>query len=217
MEIRTIRVVLADDHRVVRHGIRGFLEEDPTIMVLAEADDGEQAVCLIEHHCPDVAVLDLQMPGRTGIEVARWVREQHLPVALLILTAYNDEPYLVAALEAGVNGYLLKSADAEEIVRAVHSVAQGDSVLDQSIVPNLMRMIAVPSEPPYYEPLSERELAVLDRAAQGLTNRAIALRLRISHRTVQGHLRHIYEKLGVANRTEAVVKASQLNLLRLPH
>jgi DNA-binding NarL/FixJ family response regulator len=137
-------------------------------------------------------------------------------VALLILSAYNDEPYLVAALEAGVNGYLLKSADAEEIVRAVHAVAQGESILDQSIVPSLMRIIAVPAESPCYEPLSERELAVLDHAAHGLTNRAIAIRLKISHRTVQGHLRHIFDKLDVANRTEAVVKASQLNLLRLP-
>lgn len=210
-----LRVILADDHQVVRHGIRQFLVA-AGIEVIAEAEDGEQAIQLIEQHRPDVAVLDIQMPLRSGIEVARMVRERGLPVGLLILTAYDDDPFVVAALEAGVNGFVLKTADVEKIVEAVRAVHEGISVLDPDIVPKLMRAIPSPagSHLPD-EPLTERELGVLRAAARGLTNKAIGFSLDISDRTVQGHLRKIFEKLGVASRTEAVVKASQMGLLTL--
>lgn len=216
MANRRISVVLADDHRVVRRGICGFLNEDPGIEVIAEAEDGDQALALIEQHCPDVAVLDLKMPGCTGIDIAQRVRERQLPVNIVILTAYDDEPYLVAALEAGVNGYILKCSDAEQIVHAVHTVARGGSVLDSHIVPSLMKILANPPKLHPSDELSEREVDVLRYAAEGLTNRGIAERMGISHRTVQGHLRRIFEKLGVCNRTEAVVKASHMNLISLP-
>ncbi len=211
-----IRVILADDHQVVRHGIRQFLVA-AGIEVIAEAEDGEQAIQLIEQHHPDVAVLDIQMPHKSGIEVARWVRERGLPVGLLLLTAYNDDPIVLAALEAGVNGYVLKTADIAEIVEAVRAVNEGVSVLDPDIVPKLMRSLAATTHPsPSYEPLTNREKAVLRLAARGLTNKAIGLSLDISDRTAQGHLRNIFEKLGVSSRTEAVVKASQMGLLELP-
>ncbi|MEP0762376.1 MAG: response regulator transcription factor [Chloroflexota bacterium] len=211
-----IHVVLADDHQVVRHGIRQFLST-AGINVVAEAEDGEQALRLIEQHRPDVAVLDIQMPGYSGIEVARRVRARGLPVGLLILTAFDDDPFIMAALEAGVNGFVLKTADMEEIIAAVRAVHEGKSVLDPEILPKLMHAVAASHEPKTtYEPLTERELEVLRAAARGLTNKAIGLLLDISDRTVQGHLRRIFEKLNAANRTEAVVTASQLGLLELP-
>jgi DNA-binding NarL/FixJ family response regulator len=218
---KLIRVILADDHQVVRRGIRDFLVESGEIEVAAEADNGDEAVRLIEQHRPDVAVLDIQMPGRTGIEVVQWVRDQKLPVGTLILTAYDDDPYLVAALEAGTNGFVLNTADAPEIVRAVLAVNEGKSVLDPSVVHRLMQVVGgtSTSHGDDYEPgtdLTARELAVLDEAARGLTNKAIGLTLGISDRTVQGHLRNIFEKLHVTNRTEAVVKAVQLGMLELP-
>lgn len=213
---RPIRVVLADDHQVVRHGIQQFLAA-ANIDVVAEAENGEQALRQIEQHQPDVAILDIQMPGYSGIEVARRVRAQGWPVGLLILTAYDDDPFIVAALEAGVNGFVLKTADMEEIIEAVRAVDEGKSVLDPQIVPKLLHALTAFRQPRIeYEPLTERELEVLRAAARGLTNKAIGVLLDISDRTVQGHLRRIFEKLDVANRTEAVVKASQLNLLDLP-
>jgi len=212
-----IRVVLADDHQVVRHGIKQFLSA-AGIDVVAEAEDGAQALQQIMQHEPDVAVLDIQMPEYSGIEVARRVRAEGLSLGLLILTAYDDDPYVVAALEAGVNGFVLKTADMEEIIQAVRSVNEGKSVLDPEIVPKLMHAMTEAHKPPVeYEPLTDRELEVLQAAARGLTNKAIGVLLSISDRTVQGHLRRIFEKLNVANRTEAVVKASQLELLELPH
>ncbi len=217
MDKTPIRVILADDHQVVRRGIRDFLVESGEIEVVGEAEDGEQAIELIEAHRPDVAVLDIQMPKRSGIEVVRWVREQGYPVGTLILTAYDDDPYLLAALEAGTNGYVMKTAESGEIVKAVLDVCEGKSVLDPVVVRRLMKVVAGSGEPaaPPAE-LTARELEVLAQTARGLTNKAIGLALGISDRTVQGHLRNIFEKLQVTNRTEAVVRAAQLGLLALP-
>jgi DNA-binding NarL/FixJ family response regulator len=211
-----IRVILADDHLVVRHGIQQILVK-AGIEVVAEAENGLQALKAIQEHHPDVAVLDIQMPDFSGIEVARRVRAQGLSIGLLILTAFDDDPFVLAALEAGVNGFVLKTADMEEIVEAVRAVNEGKSVMDPQIVPKLMRaVVASHNTQPAYEPLSERELEVLQAASRGLTNKAIGVLLNISDRTVQGHFRHIFEKLTVLSRTEAVVKASQLGLLQLP-
>src|SRR3989337_66352 len=123
----TIRVILADDPAVVRKGIREFLTEPGDIEVVAEASDGDEAIALIEQHRPDVAVLDIQMPKRSGIDVCRHIRTQQWPVGILILTAYDDDPYVLAVLQAGANGYVLKTADADEIVRAVRDVHEGKS------------------------------------------------------------------------------------------
>jgi DNA-binding NarL/FixJ family response regulator len=157
------------------------------------------------------------MPGRSGIEVARSVQEQNLPIGLLILTSYDDDPFILAALEAGVSGYVLKTADAEDIVQAVYDVYEGKSVLDPVLVGTVMRAAAGAHEPVIpREELTDREVEVLQEAARGLTNKAIGVKLDISDRTVQGHLRKIYDKLAVNNRTEAVVRAAQMNLLTLP-
>jgi DNA-binding NarL/FixJ family response regulator len=212
-----IRVVLADDHAVVRQGIRDFLEDSGRIDVLAEAGDGEKVKELIKQHQPDVAVLDIRMPGATGIDVARWVREQALPVRVLLLTAYDDDPFVVAAMQAGAHGYILKNAEADQIVAAVETVARGRSAFTPDLTERVLsHFIGSPQHASTGEFVSDREREVLRLAAQGLTNRGIGLQLGISDRTVQGHLASIYAKLEVGSRTEAVTKALHLGLIELP-
>lgn len=207
-----IRVLLADDHTVVRKGIREFLEIGSVITVVAEASDGLEALRLIREHRPDVAVLDIQMPGQTGIDVTRALRAEGLPVGILILTAFDDEPYVRAVLQAGANGYVLKTAEAQEIVEAVRAVYEGQSALDPAIARKLLTYLPKfqSASESNIEPLTERELDVLRLAAKGFTNKAIGAQLSISDRTVQGHLAKIYTKLGAASRTEAVMRAVTL-------
>ncbi len=210
---QNIRVLLADDHAVVRAGIRQFLEQDPQIEVVAEAGDGLQAQNLVAELVPDVAVLDIQMPGASGIEVARWVRRHHRQVGILILTAYDDDPYVMAVLQAGANGYVLKTASPADILRAVHDVYEGRSALDPSVAGKVLRRIAREDAQSRVQPLTPREMEVLRLVARGYTNKAIALQLHISDRTVQGHLAHIFDKLEAASRTEAVMRAVSLGWL----
>jgi DNA-binding NarL/FixJ family response regulator len=205
-----IKVILADDHHIVRAGIRQLLESAKDIQVVAEAGNGEEAQSLIQQHKPDVAVLDIQMPKASGIEVTRWVRS-HLPeVGVLILTAYDDEPYVMAVLQAGANGYVLKTAKTEELVQAVHDVYEGKSALDPAVTQKLMsNLFKRPAKTPV-EPLTDRELDVLRLAAKGYTNKSIGVQLNISDRTVQGHLAHIFAKLQATSRTEAVMRGVSL-------
>lgn len=213
-----IRVILADDHAVVRKGIRDFLQEDPDITVVAEASNGEDAVRLAGEHLPDVAVLDIQMPRLNGIDATTAIKAQYPRVRVLILTAYEEDPYIFALLRAGADGYVLKNADADDIVRAVKSVAGGGKVLDPAVAGKVMAQMATGKPAAAHEqvePLSDRELDVLRLAAQGLTNKAIGQTLQISDRTVQGHLANIYGKLGVASRTEAVTTALRLGWIVL--
>jgi DNA-binding NarL/FixJ family response regulator len=208
-----IRVLLADDHHIVRAGIRQLLESSGDLHVIAEAGDGEEAQSLIEKHKPDVAVLDIQMPKASGIEVTRWVRA-HLPaVGVLILTAYDDDPYVMAVLQAGANGYVLKTAQADDLIQAVRDVNEGKSALDPAITRKLMSNIFKGPEKKFVEPLTDRELDVLRLAAKGFTNKAIGVQLTISDRTVQGHLAHIFAKLQANSRTEAVMRAVSLGLI----
>ena len=205
-----IRILLADDHHLVRAGIRQLLESANDLQVIAEAGDGEEAQALIQEHKPDVAVLDIQMPKASGIEVTRWVRT-HLPeVGVLILTAYDDDPYVMAVLQAGANGYVLKTASADQLIRAVRDVNEGRSALDPAITQKLMSSLFKQPERTAVEGLTERELDVLRLAAKGFTNKAIGVQLGISDRTVQGHLAHIFAKLQANSRTEAVMRAVSL-------
>ncbi len=208
-----IRVLLADDHSVVRAGIRKFLETASDIEVVAEAEDGAEAQVLLARHQPDVAVLDIHMPRASGIEVTRWVRE-HLPaVGVLILTAYDDEPYVVAVLQAGANGYVLKTAQPADMIRAVRDVYEGRSALDSMLAQRLITHLVSPAEAKPEEPLSEREHAVLALVGKGYTNKAIAAHLGISDGTVQSHLARIFDKMGVTSRTGAVMRAVALGWL----
>jgi len=205
-----IRVLLADDHAVVRKGIRDFLEETGEIRVVAEADEGVEAVTLAEQHAPDVAILDIRMPHMTGVEATRRIKACCPNVRVLILTAYDDDPYVFALLEAGADGYVLKTASSRELVAAVHAVHRGEAALSPEIASTVVRQMkrghpAAASD--QIEPLTPRELDVLRLAARGMTNRQIGRELDISHRTVQGHLASIYGKLDVNSRTQAVTAA----------
>ena len=171
-----------------------------------------QPVKLIQQHRPDVAVLDIQMPRTSGIEVTRWVKTNKLGTGLLILTAYDEDPYVRAVLKAGANGYVLKTASPDEIIEAVRDVYAGKSVLDATIAQR-MALHTLKNNILSPETLTDREMDVLELAAKGLTNKAIGVQLGISDRTVQGHLAHIYEKLQAGSRTEAVVRALSLGFL----
>lgn len=213
-----IRVLLADDHAVVRKGIREFLEEDGEVAVVAEASGGAEAVRLAGELRPAVAVLDIQMPGVNGIEATRQIKAASPEIRVLILTAYDEDPYVFALLRAGADGYVLKNSDPDDLVRAVKRVAGGGKVLAPDIAAKVVAHMTA-GKPlgavEQIEPLSERELMVLRLAAHGLTNKAIAVELRLSDRTIQGHLANIYGKLAVASRTEAVTKALKLGWLVL--
>jgi DNA-binding NarL/FixJ family response regulator len=209
-----IRVLLADDHKVVRAGIRQFLEGDPEIRVIAEASDGQEACKWIEELKPDVVVLDIQMPKMSGIEVTHWIRAHHLTTGVLILTAYDDDPYVQAVLLAGANGYVLKSAEPQEIVQGVKDVHSGKSVLDATLAQKMFTRLAKKGDDALVEPLTDRELEVLTLTGKGLTNKVIAVQLGISDRTVQNHLANIFSKLQAESRTEAVMRAVSLGLIK---
>jgi DNA-binding NarL/FixJ family response regulator len=208
-----IRVLLADDHVVVRAGIRKFLEQSPDIQVIGEASNGQEACTLLEQLKPDVAVLDIQMPLMSGIEVTRWIRSQRLSIGILVLTAYDDEPYVQAVLQAGANGYVLKTAEPKEIVEGVRDVFHGKSVLDATLAQKLIAKLSGKSETAMIESLTDRELEILTLTAKGFTNKAIGVQLSISDRTVQNHLANVFQKLNAESRTEAVMRAVSLGLI----
>ncbi len=211
--LKIIRVLLADDHVVVRAGIRQFLTQNADIQVIAEAGNGQEACELIEQHQPDVAVLDIQMPLMSGIEVTRWIHAHRLSIGILVLTAYDDEPYVQAVLQAGANGYVLKTAEPQEIVQGVRDVFQGKSVLDAALAQQLIAKLSGKPEHTLVEALSQRELEILTLTGKGLTNKAIGVQLGISDRTVQNHLANIFDKLQAESRTEAVMRAVSLGLI----
>ncbi len=208
-----IKAVLADDHALVRQGICRFLEESGEITVVAEAEDGEQALELVAEHQPDVAILDIRMPKMSGVDLARRIKAEHPQVRILVLTAYDDDPYVFALLQAGVDGYILKTADSAQLIQALHQIMEGEPALDPAVARRLMKRVASGrvglKGDEILERPTERELEVLRLAGQGLTNRAIGRELGISSRTVQGHLARVYSKLQVGTRTEAVLKAIQ--------
>jgi len=206
-----IRIVIADDYDVVREGTRTLLQREPDMEVIGEAADGEEAVRLIEKLRPDIAVLDVSMPKLSGIEVTRRIKPICPSIGVLILTAYDNDEYVFALLEAGAAGYLLKDVHGQEIVEAVRSVYSGESVLHPSIARKVIqRAIAgsgKPMETKSEVDLSDREKEVLRLAATGMSNKDIAENLDISFRTVQGHLSSIFNKMGVGSRTEAIYKS----------
>jgi len=206
-----IKILIADDHTVVREGTRQILEQEPDLKVVSEAVDGEEAVKLAGTSKPDVAIIDIAMPRMDGIEATRKIKELYPNITVLILTAYDDDQFVFSLLEAGAAGYLLKSVREHELIDAVRAVHAGESVLHPAIARKVLNRF-VPSaektgkEGPA-ENLSKREIDVLRLATKGLSNQEIANRLYLSLRTVQAHLGHIFNKLGVSSRTEAVVRA----------
>jgi len=211
--VERIRVLLADDHALVRQGISRFLEESGEITVVAEAEDGEGALELVAEHQPDIAIVDIRMPKMSGVDLARRIRAEHPQVKVLVLTAYDDDPYVFALLQAGVDGYILKTADSTQLIQAVHQVMEGEPALDPGVAKRLMQRVAsgrvTLGDDEVVDRPTDRELEILRLAGKGLTNRTIGQELGISDRTVQGHLARVYEKLHVSTRTEAVLKGVQ--------
>ncbi len=204
-----IRIFIAEDHVVVREGTRSLLEREEDFEVVGEAGDGEEAVRLIAQLQPDVAILDIAMPKLNGIEVTKRIKKHYPSIAVLILTAYDNDQYVFALLEAGAAGYLLKTVRGHEVVEAVRAVRAGESVLHPAIarkvVARYFPATVAKGEGEVGEALSDREMEVLKLAAKGLTNKDIADRLVLSVRTVQTHLGNIFNKLKVGSRTEAVL------------
>ncbi|MCB0033061.1 MAG: response regulator transcription factor [Anaerolineales bacterium] len=208
-----IHLLLVDDHAMVRAGIRQFLEESAEITVTAEADDASQAQTILKNNIFDMAVVDIHLPQINGFELTKWIKQHHPNLPVLILTAHDDEPYVVAALQAGANGYVLKDATAEELTRAVQTVYEGQNYISSAVAGHLFHQITQPMVEDNSQ-LTERELEVLTLVADGLTNKEIGVHLDISSRTVQTHLANVYAKLDTHSRTKAVTTAIELGLLK---
>jgi NarL family two-component system response regulator LiaR len=204
-----IKVMLAEDHVVVREGTRELIQHEDDMEVVGEAGDGEEAVALAPHVKPDVIIMDVNMPKLNGIEATKQIKTMMPSVAVLVLTAYDNDQYISALLEAGAAGYLLKNIKGRELIDAIRAVNSGESVLHPKIARKVLNRFAISSVKPVGEPvaniLSERELEVLKLAAKGLSNRDIAEQLFLSIRTVQAHLGNIFNKLDVGSRTEAIL------------
>jgi DNA-binding NarL/FixJ family response regulator len=209
-----IRVLLGDDHTLVRQGLRRFIESSDGIEVLGEASTGADMVRLAEEIEPDVVVLDIRMPEMDGIEAARQITARLPATRVVMLTAYDDRHFVVEAVRAGAKGYVLKSKDAEHLLQAVRLVHQGHMVIDPELVVALADELAVAkNRDAGAESLTEREVEVLQLLAFGYTNRDIGRRLYISPDTVKTHLEHIYQKLGANDRTAAVAEAFRRSLV----
>jgi NarL family two-component system response regulator LiaR len=212
----TIRVLLADDHAVVRGGIRALLEHEEGIEVIAEADNGEEAIRMALKLRPDVILLDLMMPLKTGIEAIEEIKQVNEDARILVLTSFADDDKVFAAIKAGAMGYLLKQTTPNELFQAVRDVYLGESSLHPTIARKLIRELNRPTTlPPVDEPLTDREVEVLIFLARGLANQDIADRLVISERTVRTHVSNILSKLHLANRTQAALYALKEGLTSL--
>ncbi len=218
--VGTIRVIIAEDHAVVREGTRELLDREKDIQVIGEAANGAEAVALVEKLQPDVAIVDISMPVMGGIEATQKIKALRPSTAILILTAYDDDQYVFALLGAGAAGYLLKDVPSAEVVRAVRAVHAGEPVLHPAIAKKVLARIASETSgqsAPQTDRavLTDREREVLRLAACGMSNARIASRLSVSLRTVQSHLTHTFDKLGVGSRTEAVIAGLRRGLLEL--
>ncbi|MEV4076049.1 response regulator [Nonomuraea fuscirosea] len=203
-----VRLLIADDHPVVRDGIRGMFTGDPGFEVLGEAGDGAQAVDLARVLDPDVILMDLRMPRMDGVSAIKELARLGVRARVLVLTTYDTDKDVLPAVEAGATGYLLKDTSRDELVRAVRAAARGEAVLSPSVATRLLGQVRAPADP-----LSARELEVLRLIADGATNREAAARLFISEATVKSHVLHIYAKLGVNDRAAAVAVAFRRGLL----
>jgi DNA-binding NarL/FixJ family response regulator len=204
-----IKVLLAEDHVITRQGMRRLLEEEGGLTVIGEAGDGEEAVQMATEMQPDVIVMDIAMPKLNGIEATRQIKLLRPTIAVLALSAYDDDEYVFGLLEAGAAGYLLKTASGDELIRAIRAVYKGEPVLAPTVARKVINRFRSPDRASGrgrpFEHLSDREIEVIKLAAKGMSNKEIADELLLSKRTVEGHLRSIFNKLQVGSRTEAVL------------
>ena len=206
-----IRILLVDDHQVVREGLRRMLELEADLKVVGEAADAKEALTQVELLSPEVILMDIKMPGVDGIELTRQLKQKHPSCNIIMLTLYDE--YLPQAIAVGATGYLLKDIKREELVRAIRAVQQGRSPLNLSLSQDRLAELAAPAESQQQALLSERELAILQLIANGVTTRETANQLFLSEASVKRSVRHIFEKLGVRNRSEAVSEAYKRRLI----
>ncbi len=206
-----IRVVIADDHAVVRTGLAQLVGTFDEVELVGAAANGEEAVALSGERAPNVVLMDLEMPVLDGIEATRRIRAAHPDVAVVVLTSFSDRDRILAALDAGAAGYLLKDAEPAELAKAIEAAARGDAPLDPKAARALLSARRAPSEA---EALSEREREVLEMVAEGLPNKLIAARLAISEKTVKAHLTNVFRTIGVTDRTQAALWAERNGLTR---
>ncbi len=206
-----IKILISDDHPIVRAGLRGVLSNQPDFEVVGEADNGAEAVALTERLKPNVVLMDLRMPEMDGVTAIGKIKADHPEVHILVLTTYDSDADILPAIETGATGYLLKDSPRDELFEAIRAAAQGRPLLAPTVAARLMERMRGPAE----EALSTREIEVLNLVAKGANNREIASQLFITEATVKTHLLHVFGKLGVSDRTAAVMKALEKGILRL--
>jgi NarL family two-component system response regulator LiaR len=204
------RIMIADDHAMLREGMRNLLEKEKDFEMVGEAADGEAAVKLAAKIKPDIIIMDIVMPKLNGVEATKQIKQVSPATALLILTAYSDIRYIIGLLEAGACGYLLKNSPGNDVVRAIRAVRSGESVLDSEVTRKLVQRLASLSKSPDEREtsgqLTSREMEILKWAARGLSNKELSEKLFISLRTVKAHMTNIFNKLGCSSRTDAIIK-----------
>lgn len=213
----TIRVLIVDDHRMFREGVRRRLEDEPDFQVVGEAATAQEAIRLVEERNPSIVILDIRMPDISGIEAVRMLRDRWPDLKILILTGYDFDQYVRAAVRAGIQGYLLKDSPQEALVYALREIANGGTVLPPKIATKVFKSFTPAvgdNRQRHIWELTIREIEILEMLVQGLRNAEIGRRLQISERTVEGHVRNIMSKLGVRSRTEAIRRAAEINLIR---
>lgn len=212
----SIKIMLADDHVLMREGIRQLLEFDGSIEVIAEANDGEECMEKLQEVKPQVLLLDINMPRKNGIEVLEEIKKANMDVKVLILTVHNEVEYLLRAVDIGVNGYILKDSESAELKKAINIICNGESYIQPKLIPALNnRLVARDIDKDKIEALTSRELEVLALIANGMFNKEIAIALNISERTVKNHISNIFRKIEVSDRTQVAVFAIKNDIIKL--
>ena len=212
----SIKVMITDDHIMIREGIRQILEFDGKVEVVAEANDGVECLSILEKQLPEVLLLDINMPNKNGIEVLKEIKSKKLPVKVLILTVHNEVDYLLKAVDIGVDGYLLKNSGSAELMKAITAVLNDEAYIQPDLIPMLnSRLISRNNNNEKIDALTRRELEVLKLVAVGMFNKEIGEKMSISERTVKNHISSIFKKIDVADRTQAAVFAIKNNLVEI--
>ena len=211
-----VKIMIADDHSMIREGLKNLLELDGDIQVIAEAVDGEDCLEKLQLVKPDVLLLDINMPKKNGLEVLKSLKSRRSKLKVLVLTVHNEIEYLIKAVDIGVNGYVLKDSESAELKKAIFTVADGETYIQPSLIPALnAKMIETNKDAEKIKNLTKRELDVLKLLAVGMFNKEVGKRLEISERTVKNHVSNIFKKLGVTDRTQAAVFAIRNNLVQI--